>query len=163
MEPPAGGVIRTKIIGLGNEIRSDDGVGLHVLRQLRPHLEDRPSIELIELPWGGLRLMEHMTGCRRAIVIDAMRGDGEPGSLRWLAPGEIPTYHSASSHDVNLTTALELGRLNEAELPDDEEIYILGIEVEDVETYSDELTPALEAAVPRAVEAILEHLNSLAD
>lgn len=160
---PAGGEIRTKIIGLGNEIRSDDGVGLHVLRQLRPHLKDRPSIELIELPWGGLRLMEHMTGCQRAIVIDAMRSEAPAGTLRWLVPGSIATYHSASSHDVNLATALELGRLNQAELPADEDIHILGIEIADVETYSDELTPTLQAAVPRAVEAVLERLEALAD
>ncbi len=150
---------RTKIIGIGNDIRSDDGVGLHVIRALKPLLLDHPSIELIEIPWGGLRLMEHMTGCDRAIVVDAMHTGADPGTLRWLDPGGLPTYHSGSSHDLTLPTALALGRLNEADLPRDEQIEILGIEVEDVETYSEDLTPSVEAAVPQAVGRIMEHLG----
>lgn len=154
-----GSHIRTKVIGIGNDIRTDDGVGLHVVRALRPLLEDRPSIEVIEIPWGGLRLMEHMAGCDQAIVVDAMRSDAEPGTMRWLQVDSIPTYHSGSSHDVNLPTALALGRMNEADLPSDENIHILGIEVADVETYSEELTPALQDAVQVAVQSVLDHLD----
>lgn len=151
----------TRIIGLGNDIRSDDGVGLEVVRRLSRFLEGRPGVEVVELPWGGLRLMEHLTDCDRAIIVDAMISDVEAGTLRWLNPEGIPTQHSASSHDVNLPTALELGRSSGAQLPPDDQLFILGIEVSDVQTYSQTLTPAVEAAVPRAVEAVLDKLAEL--
>jgi hydrogenase maturation protease len=152
---------RTRIIGLGNDIRGDDGVGLEVVRRLVPLLEDRGRVEVVELPWGGLRLMENLIGCSRAIIVDAMLSGADHGSLRWLSPEGIPTQHGASSHDVDLPTALELGRTSGAQLPRNDQLFILGIEVSDVQTYSQTLTPAVEAAVPLAVEAVLKMLEEL--
>lgn len=152
----------TAIIGVGNAIRSDDGVGLHVVRMLGPKLADRPGIELIELPWGGLRLMEQLIGYARAIVIDALVGPYDAGTLHWLTPDGLPTYHSGSSHDVDFATALEVGRSSGAVLPPDHSIHLLGIGVSDVQSYSQDLTPEVSRSVPIAAQAVLTRLEDLA-
>ena len=76
--------------------------------------------------------MEQMVGYDRAIVIDAICSGAPPGTIHHLAPGDMPTQRSASSHDMTLPTALALGRQAGLRLPADEAILIVGIEAEDV-------------------------------
>jgi len=64
---PASDENRTVVIGLGNPYLGDDGVGVLVIRQLAGSLAGRQEVTVIELPVGGLRLMEAMVGCRRAL------------------------------------------------------------------------------------------------
>ena len=116
-------------------------------------------MHLDEDVWGGLRLMERMIGWDRVIVIDAMVTGGEPGSVHCLPPDSIGTRHSTSAHDVNLTTALAVGRASGASLPKDEDILLIGIESEDVQSFGEDCTPKVEAAVPRAVQTVLEALE----
>ena len=152
--------MRTIIIGLGNPILRDDSVGLRVVAKLRAQLEPDENIVIEEDFWGGLRLMEHMVGFDRAIIVDAIcTGQESPGTLMQLDADGIPTQRSASAHDVNLPTALALGRQAGAHLPLDEQIMLIGIEAEDVLTFDESLSPAVEKAVPTAVEAILDALS----
>lgn len=151
--------MKTLILGLGNPLVGDDSVGLRVAAELACELADRPDVVVEEDYWGGLRLMERMIGYDRVIVIDAMVSGLSPGSLRWLRVGDLPTQHTSSSHDVNLSTALALGRHAGAKLPPDEAIWILGIEAENVEIFSDQCTPAVAQAIPKAVAAVLEKLS----
>jgi hydrogenase maturation protease len=146
---------KTLILGLGNPILRDDSIGLRVVRALADHIPADPSIEIDEDYWGGLRLMERMVGYERVIIIDAIQTGAKPGSLHWLAPGDIPTQRSASVHDLNLPTALEFGRQAGARLPQDGEILLIGIEVEDIQTFDEGLTPHVEEALPKAVNAVL--------
>jgi hydrogenase maturation protease len=146
---------RTLIIGLGNPLLGDDAVGLRVAQELRHRLAGAGGIEVIEDYHGGLRLMERMVGYQRVLVVDAIVSGAEPGSLQVLRPDGRPTRRSASAHDVDLATALALGREAGAELPPDEAIRLLGIEAVEVESFSERLTPAVAAAVPAAVERAL--------
>ena len=73
----------------------------------------------------------------------------------------MPTQRSASAHDVNLSTALALGRRTGAYLPADENIRLVGIEAEDVVNFGDQCTPAVEAAIPRAVDEVIQILDSM--
>jgi hydrogenase maturation protease len=146
---------RTLIIGLGNPILRDDAVGLHVARRVREALGDRPEVEVIEESVGGLRLMERMVGFDRAVLIDAICSSRTPGTVLTVDPRDMRTQHSASSHDVNLPTALALGRRTGARLPADDQIQIIAIEASDVETFGEDMTEAVAAAVPRAVERVL--------
>jgi hydrogenase maturation protease len=152
-------VMKTLIIGLGNPILGDDGIGLAVLEHLRPILMDRPDVVLSEDYWGGLRLMERLVGFDRAIIIDAIVSDNVPGTVLELAPGSIPTQRSSSSHDVNLATALELGRRTGARLPGNDDIFIVAIEADDVYTFTEKLSPEVEAAIPSAIQAVLNALD----
>jgi len=146
---------RTLIIGLGNSLLRDDAVGLRVARQVRAALSGREDIEVAEEACGGLRLMERMIGFDRAILIDAIRSGRPPGTVRTLDPRDMRTQHSASSHDVNLPTALALGRRTGARLPADDRLSVIAIEAEDVETFGEEMTAAVEAAVPSAAARVL--------
>ncbi len=151
--------MNTLVLGLGNPILKDDSVGLRVAQQLRPLLLDQPDIEIDEDYWGGLRLMERMVGFDRAIIIDAIFTGAEPGTIHRLSPGDVPTQHSASAHDVNLPTALEIGRLAGAHLPKSEDIILIGVEAVDVQTFDETLSPEVEASLPLAIEAVLSVLN----
>ena len=145
----------TLIIGLGNSLLRDDAVGLRVASQVRAALGGREDVEVVEEACGGLRLMERMVGFDRAILIDAIRSGRPPGTVVTLDPREIDTQHSASSHDVNLPTALALGRRTGARLPADDRLSVIAIEAEDVETFGEEMTAAVEAAVPSAAARVL--------
>ena len=150
---------RTLILGLGNPILSDDAVGLRVVDALEPLVAYDSRIVFERDYWGGLRLMEHMIGFDRAVIIDAICGNTPAGTVRLLHPDGIHTQRSASAHDVNLKTALELGRAAGADLPADNRILLVAVEAEDVLTFSESLTPQVEAAVPAAVDAVLKAIQ----
>ena len=142
------------VLGLGNPLVSDDSVGLRVAAELKSRLADRPEIDVGEDYWGGLRLMERLVGYERAVVIDAIRTGAPPGTIHFLRPDALPTQRSASAHDVNLPTALALGRHAGLRLPKDADILLVGVEAEDVLTFGESCTPAVAAAIPRAVDAV---------
>jgi hydrogenase maturation protease len=152
--------MKTLILGLGNPLITDDSVGLRVVEELKPRLAERTDVEVSEDYWGGLRLMERMIGFDRAIVVDAIQTGATPGTIHLLAPDGVPTQRSASAHDVNLSTALEFGRRAGARLPENGCIRLVGIEAEDILTFSEQCTPAVQAAIPRAVEAVLNALDA---
>jgi hydrogenase maturation protease len=150
--------VRTLVLGLGNPLLTDDGVGLRVARELRALLAARPEVDVGEDYHGGLRLMERMIGYERAVVVDAIRTGGTAGTVRSLALDELPTRHGASAHDADLSTALELGRRAGVHLPERRSVLLVGIEAADVTTFGERCTAEVEAAVPRAVEAVLAAL-----
>ena len=96
--------------------------------------------------------MERMIGYDRAIVVDAICTDdgATPGTIHRLTPVDIPTQKTNSAHDLTLRMALEVGRKAEAKLPADENIRLIGIEAEDVLTFCESCTPAVEAAIPKS-------------
>ena len=151
--------MRTLIIGLGNPLVTDDSVGLRVAAELRDCLAGREDVAVVEDYCGGLRLMERMVGCDRAVVIDAICSGALPGTIHRLAAGDMPTQRSASSHDMTLPTALKLGRQAGLRLPPDEGILIFGIEAADVVHFGETCTPAVAAAVPRAAAEVMAALD----
>ena len=151
---------KTLVIGLGNPLISDDSVGLRVAAELRVLLADRPQVVVEEDAWGGLRLMERMIGYDRAIVVDAIQTGAPPGTLHRLTVDAMPTQKSASAHDVNLPTALAFGRQAGAHLPADDQVRLVGIEGADLLTFSEECTPLVAAAIPGAVQEVLQILES---
>lgn len=152
--------MKTLLLGLGNPLITDDSVGLRVVAALREHQAELPDVDIAEDYWGGLRLMEQMVGYDRVIVVDAICSGAEPGTIHHLQPGDVPTQRSASSHDMNLPTALTLGRRAGLHLPEDENILLVGIEAEDILNFGEACTPAVEASVPRAVADVLHILRT---
>lgn len=150
--------MRTLIIGLGNPILSDDGVGWKVVEALLSASRFPPSTALETASLGGLSLMERLEGYQRAILIDSMEtGKAPVGTLSVFPLNELPNpmdSHSASVHDTSLLTALETGRRMGLDLPDD--ITVVAIEAKSVHDFSEELSPEVAAAVPLAVQAVLD-------
>jgi len=155
---PAGRIL---VIGLGNPLVSDDSVGLRVAQALQKPLLDRPSVEVTEDYWGGLRLMERMIGYDSAIVIDAICTGASAGTIHYLTTDAISTQKSASAHDVNLPTALAFGRQAGAHVPADRNVHLVGIEAQDVINFGDHCTAPVPAAIPRAVQRVLELIEAL--
>jgi hydrogenase maturation protease len=148
----------TIVIGVGNPVRSDDGVGLRVARELTTLLAGDPGVDTAELHCGGMRLMEAMAGYDRAIVIDAMLDGSAPGTVQSFDPEEIPnTRTTNSTHDGNLQMALELGRAVGLRVPG--RIRIWAVQAGDVDTLGETLTPPVERAVPKVVQNVLRDLG----
>lgn len=154
---------RTVIIGLGNPILTDDGVGIKVARALRDELGSNSSIDIKELYAGGIRLIDAMTGYEKAVIIDAMvTGNRSPGTICTVSDSELGSARNiASTHDINFSTALEMGRMLGIHMPGD--INIFGIEAKEVERFSETLTDAVARAVPQVVRLITEELRQEKD
>lgn len=153
--------MKTLILGLGNPLITDDSIGLRVAAEVKSRLANRIDVEVAEDFCGGLRLMERMEGYDRAIIVDAILSGAPAGTIHRLRPGDMPTQKSTSSHDVNLTTALALGRQAGLHLPREEDIALVAIEAVEVHTFSDQCTPDVAAALPGAVEEVLRALDEM--
>lgn len=154
----------TIVIGLGNPILGDDGVGWRIAERIQELIADQPTyshvvVECLSL--GGLSLMEHLVGYDCAILIDAisLRRAG-PGTLYIFELNELPDLsagHLTAAHDTSLQTALDVGRAMGAPLPT--EIQVIGVESVRLFDFSEELTPPVAAAVPEAVNIIIRLLE----
>jgi hydrogenase maturation protease len=159
--------MKTLIIGLGNPILGDDGVGWVVAEKVQAALKnpqsqipDPQSIEVDCASLGGLSLMERLTGSERVILVDAIFTGTQPvGTVSRFLLDELPDLsagHSASAHDTSLRNALQVGRDMLVPLPEDENVIIVTIEAEAVYDFSQELSPAVAAAVPVAMQKVLD-------
>jgi hydrogenase maturation protease len=146
---------RTLVLGLGNPILRDDGVGWRVVQAVEAQMQgeqDAPEFDCVGL--GGLSLMERLVDYDRAILVDAIQTKGgAPGAIYWLTLDDLPTLHANAAHDASLAAALELGRSLGAHLPDD--VAIVAIEAAAVLDFGEVLTPEVAAAVPRAADMLL--------
>ncbi len=152
----------TLVLGLGNPVLGDDGVGWHVAQEFQAQhaQQSPPGIEVDCFSLGGLSLMERLAGYDRVILIDAVHTGTRPlGSVTCCELAELgdPGHlHLSSPHDTTLPTALRVGRSLGAHLP--EKVIVVGIHVQVADEFSEELTPAVRAAVPGAVRAVESQL-----
>jgi hydrogenase maturation protease len=154
-----GSPLKTLVLGLGNPILTDDGVGIHVVRRAARYCK-ADHVSFAEACVGGLRLLDMLLGFERVLLVDAIQtADSEPGTIFRLQPTHLQqSLHSGSSHDLTLAGALALGRSLDLPLPDDDHLTILAIEAEDVLTFGEECTPAVRAAIACAVDRICDEL-----
>lgn len=155
------------VIGLGNPILGDDGVGWEVVRSVEnslrghPELTNRVVFEYLSL--GGLSLMEYMVDFQQVILVDALHTNQlAVGSVRRYEIDDLPNVtagHLASAHDTSLHTALEVGRQAGARLPDT--ITVIGIESPYVYDFSDQLSPLIASAVPLAAAEVINVIEDL--
>jgi len=120
---------------------------------------DEEKVTVMESDLAGLSLLDLLQGYHRVIIIDSIQTrDGKVGQVCRLSPEDFaPTRHAVSPHDVNLLTALELGKRLGLEMP--QEIVIYAIEVEDVRTFSEKCTPQVERVIPKVVEMVAGELK----
>lgn len=157
--------MKTLVLGLGNPILSDDGVGIHVVRAAAARYEQDDGDEVVfeEASAGGLRLLEVIAGYDRLVLVDAIQTRGGiPGTRRRLSIADVQSsMHAGSTHDLSFSGALAFGRKLGMKLPPDAEILIFAIEAEDVLTFGEALTPSVAAALPRAVDELLADLKRM--
>jgi hydrogenase maturation protease len=147
----------TVIIGMGNPLLTDDGVGIAVARSVADQ-SGAGQFTVVELHTGGIRLMEAMRGFRRAVVVDAMLTGAEPGTVCRFNPERLVTTKNCySSHDTDFASAFTMGELLGIALP--EQVSIWGIEACECSLFGLKLSPSVAAAVPRAVAMIIAELR----
>lgn len=150
------------VLGIGNEIRGDDGVGIHVARRVAALLpaELAPLVDVDEASTGGFDLVDYLRGYERAIVADAIKTEGgKPGNVyRFSAAALEPTAHLGHSHGVNLASALAV--LRELKLGAPREVSVVAVEAEWLYEFREGLSPRVAAAVEEAAAAVLEILRT---
>jgi hydrogenase maturation protease len=155
--------VKTLIIGLGNPILGDDGVGWSVAEAVAKRIKEKSEVEVSCYALGGLSLMEHMTGYERVILIDSLHSHQNPiGTVQVFPLSDLSdpvSGHTTAVHDTSLRNALRIGRNMGIPLPEDEKVTVVAIEAERVYDFSEQLSPPVEDAVPEAVEAVIKLLN----
>ncbi|MEM2943490.1 MAG: hydrogenase maturation protease [Methanomassiliicoccales archaeon] len=146
---------RILVLGLGSPIISDDSIGLRIADEIRSHRFD--NVEIRDASTSGLDLIELMLDFDYVIVVDGIiTGISNPGSVFVFDEQNFSTtVRGANPHDVNIATAIRLGRMIEPErMP--KKIFFVAIEVVNTKTVGENLTPEVEASIPKAVEAVLD-------
>lgn len=150
--------VEASVIGLGNIVLSDDGLGVHAVRRLRERCAPRNDIVLVEGGTAGLLLLPHLADSRRAIIIDAVDTGAGPGTLVRLDAGEWANAFSptVSPHDVGLRDLLGAARFSGA-WP--EELALHGIQPGST-AIGTELTALVAASLDRLVDRVAAELAS---
>jgi len=154
--------MKTLVVGLGNPILGDDGVGWKVAEEVRKHIPRDVVTDVACLSVGGISLMEHLIGYDHVILVDALSTDAPVGSISVLKLSQLPNYsayHTTSVHDTSLQKAMELGRQMGAYLPAD--VMIIGIVTRCIHKFSDDLSPPVARVVPCVVNIVLDLLREM--
>jgi len=151
--------MKTIILGVGNLILGDDGIGVHVVNELKKHINS-PEITIDEAMTGGMNLLDLLVGYDKAIIIDAIKAENtKNGDVKRISISELTTMHSCNPHDVSLTEAIDMAKkLGENRIP--KEIVIIGITMKEMPyEFSEKLSKDIEKAVPKAVEMTLNEIK----
>lgn len=157
---------KTLILGIGNTIVTDDGIGIHAAHEVKTLLAEKhpdflEQVDVDEAYTGGLSLLDYIAGYGRVIIIDAIQTKGgKVGDIYQFGLDALKnTLHISSPHDVNFATALEIGKdFSEDYIPEDITIY--AVEVEDITNFGEEMTPKAKAALPKVVAMVIEDILS---
>jgi hydrogenase maturation protease len=147
------------VLCLGNALRRDDAVALHVAHALQA--APLPGVTVVTSARAGLYLLDDMEGYDRVVVVDAVQtGAHPPGTVHALPLAALHAPAGPSPHAIGLPSALALARASGAPVPSRVELVL--IEVAEMDTIGESLTPAVAAAIPPAVEAAREACGRLA-
>jgi hydrogenase maturation protease len=152
-------MMKTIVLGVGNPILQDDGVGIHVIEALRQQLNTQ-KVTLETASTGGLNLLDLIRGYETVILVDAIKQDnGEPGEVKRFSLSDFQSVHSCNPHDVSLSEALHLAeQLGEKHLPS--KIILIGITVKTPYEFGEGLSRKVASAIPAAMAMVLEELKN---
>ena len=152
--------MRTLILGIGNSILGDDGIGVCVAQELNAQIKNE-NVDVRDVSVDGLNLLEIIVGYDKLVVVDAiMTEEGDVGEIYRLKPERIgdPSRSAISPHHFNLATTLEIGKkLFPSEMP--KEVVVYAVKAEDVTSVTEKMTKKMREAVPEVVRLIMEELD----
>lgn len=142
--------MRVVLVGIGNVLAADDGVGIRILQEFQSRVADE-RVVCIECERGGLDLLDTLQGFDKGVVIDAARTGHHPcGTVfEFTLRKPFVSDNSPSFHTIGFGGVMALGEAAGMKLPD--EITVFGVEAADVETFGSGCTPIVEAAIPDVV------------
>ncbi len=144
---------RPLVVALGSTVMGDDGLGSRVLKELEKH---RPDAELVELGTDILKLRLFFTGQKKLIILDALRGDEEPGTVLVFQGSQFQDRLSGdfrNPHMLGVVEGLALMRSVDPVMAA-AEVFLVGVVAERIDK-GEELSPVVEAALPEAVAEVL--------
>jgi len=149
---------RQVVLGLGNTLNRDEGLGVHALAALRPGLDPHNTVELLDGGTLGLSLLPLVEECSHLLVLDAVNAGQPPGAVVELSRDEIPLYRGIklSQHQITFQEVLGLASFR-GRLPAN--LHLVGIEPADLRIgYG--LSPIVEEAIPVLVSRSLAMLRT---
>ena len=140
----------TLVLGIGNVLMGDEGVGVHAIRQLQG--EALPaSVELLDGGTGGFHLLSLFRQYTRIIIIDATMDGNAPGTIRVIRPRFASDFpRTLSAHDIGLRDMVESATLL-GPLPS---IDLVTIAIAEIQPMTMELSPAIQQSLPKIIESI---------
>jgi hydrogenase maturation protease len=144
--------MKTLVVGIGSTIRGDDGVGVRAALQLKARCSNG-RFDVIELGTAGLTLLDSVEGYDRLILLDAIVTGAPPGTVHELTGKQVTaSAHLGAGHEADLATTLALGRKLSKHMPKD--VIVLAVEVRDLHSFSEQLAPEVEAAIPEVLARV---------
>jgi hydrogenase maturation protease len=145
------------VLGVGNILLRDEGVGVRVVEALQSRFEFSPHVELVDGGTLGLRLLEPVQRATSLIVVDAIRNGGPPGTIYRLSTQELRGSVRAkeSLHQLDLLDTLGYAEL----LGNIPETVVLGIEPEDISPWGTELTETVRSRLEDLIRMVLDEIE----
>jgi hydrogenase maturation protease len=140
------------IVGMGNLIYRDEGIGVHIIQEMRKM--DLPShIELLDIGTSTMDLISYLKEVKKLIIIDAMRAGGRPGTIYKCKPEDLLPKDEGpiSLHEIGLLETLNMTKKMGMEI----ETVIVGVEPE-IMDWGTELTEAVKNKIPMIIEAVIK-------
>jgi hydrogenase maturation protease len=141
------------VLGLGNVLMRDEGIGVYVVNRLKEGAAKFPNVEFIDAGTGGMAILHLIANREKAIVVDCALMGQAPGTIRRFTPDDVKSIKQVSHfslHDVDILKVLELSRQLD-ECP--KEVIIFGVEPAKVEQ-GPTLSPELSARIDEYVRMI---------
>lgn len=151
---------RIVVLGVGNILLKDEGVGVRVIEKLQRQYTLPENVRVVDGGTQGLWLLSTIQEADHLIVVDAVLGGDEPGTIYRLTKNDLPKglRVKQSAHDSDLVEALNLCALLEAE---PKSVVVVGIEPADIQPFGVDLTEKIAAKVDELVLRVLDELQAL--
>jgi len=148
----------TLILGVGNLLLSDEGVGLHVIRRLQERYTLPESVQVLDGGTLGLDLLYYLEGVENLLLVDAVETGKESGTLLRLEGEEVPAFLSIkmSPHQIGVPDMLFAAKLKDL-YP--ERIVLWGVQPENLDIGLD-LSPVVAAQVETLVDNVISELEN---
>ena len=148
------------ILGMGNDILTDDGIGIKITKVLEKKFPF-PNIIYDTLSLGGLEIIEYIRDFKMVILIDAIKTlNGIPGTVYQFIPEDFKeTSHLSNIHDISFLTSLKLAK--KLGIPTPEKVHIIAIEIVEDMVFSNDFTPQVQARYPEIIEEVSEMVKEL--
>jgi len=149
--------LRTLVLGIGNVLLTDEGVGVRALNELERRYVFSEDVELLDGGTSGIELLRHIQGRDYLIIIDAMTFDQQPGTVYRVENEDVPAVFRTriSPHQLGLSDLLAAAMLTEG-LPAN--LVLFGVEPESVDIGL-ELTETVESSLDKLITAVVEELR----
>ena len=152
--------MKTLVLGLGNPIMGDDGVGLRIVQEVRRRLRDCTSVDVEECYAAGPTLLDFIVGYDALVFVDSLVCDEPKGTVLQPKREQLPDQPATiDAHGMGLIGVLNLGESMALHVP--RKLSIVAVAVEPNMEASEELSPEVEAAIPEAVERVLGEVRLL--